>query len=388
MLKGRHLLEPEDFSQEELESVLKLAGDIMKNPEKYKKKAEGKILATLFYEPSTRTRLSFEAAMLRLGGKTIGFSDVNSSSVTKGENIADTAKIVAAYADAIVMRHPKEGAPKVAAMESKKPVVNAGDGGHNHPTQTLTDLFTIMQEKKRLDNLKIAICGDLKFGRTTHSLVKALARYEGNEFVFISPKELKMPKAITKGNREKRKIKYVETEDMDQALGSIDILYMTRVQKERFTNEEEYIRLKDKYIYDSKKLEITNQNALILHPLPRVNEISKEVDSDPRAAYFRQAENGMYVRMALLMAIMGLMEHDYRKNSIVERKMKKEINITENFNAEMPKRAVSFPACKNPRCITTVETGIAHDFRLFDKEKGDYACVYCDEIIGSNREKQ
>ncbi|HHY99840.1 MAG TPA: aspartate carbamoyltransferase [Sedimentibacter sp.] len=306
MLKGRSLIEPMDLSPEELDEILDLADKIIINPAAYADKCRGKILATLFYEPSTRTRLSFEAAMLRLGGSVIGFSSAESSSVAKGESVADTIRTVACYADIAAMRHPKEGAPLVAAMHAGIPVINAGDGGHQHPTQTLTDLLTIKSLKGRLNNFTIGLCGDLKFGRTVHSLIKALARYENIKFVLISPDELRVPDYIREEILIKNGIDFVETERLENVIDTLDVLYMTRVQKERFFNEADYLRLKDSYIVDNKKMSCAKQDMILMHPLPRVNEISVEVDSDPRAAYFTQAKCGMYVRMALIMKLLGV----------------------------------------------------------------------------------
>ena len=308
MLKGRHLIEPKDFSKEELEEIFNLCHRIVENPEKYNKKCDGKILANLFYEPSTRTRLSFEAAMLRLGGKVIGFSSASSSSVSKGESVADTIRTVGCYADICAMRHPKEGAPKVASLKSEIPVINAGDGGHQHPTQTLTDLMTIRAERGSIKNLTVGICGDLKFGRTVHSLIKALSRYENIKFVLISPEELKIPDYIKNEVLIKNNLKFKETKKLETSLENLDILYMTRVQKERFFNEADYIRLKDSYILDSKKLKMAKDDMTILHPLPRVNEISVEVDNDDRAKYFQQVQYGMYIRMALIIKLLGVDE--------------------------------------------------------------------------------
>jgi aspartate carbamoyltransferase catalytic subunit len=306
MLKGRSLIEPMDLSPEELDEILDLADKIILNPAAYADKCRGKILATLFYEPSTRTRLSFEAAMLMLGGSVIGFSSAESSSVAKGESVADTIRTVACYADIAAMRHPKEGAPLVAAMHAGIPVINAGDGGHQHPTQTLTDLLTIKSLKGRLNNFTIGLCGDLKFGRTVHSLIKALARYENIKFVLISPDELRVPDYIREEILIKNGIDFVETERLENVINTLDVLYMTRVQKERFFNEADYLRLKDSYIVDNKKMSCAKQDMILMHPLPRVNEISVEVDSDPRAAYFTQAKCGMYVRMALIMKLLGV----------------------------------------------------------------------------------
>ena len=306
MLKGRSILEPMDMTTAELEEIFDLADDIIANPDKYVHACENKLLATLFYEPSTRTRFSFEAAMLRLGGKVIGFSEPNSSSVAKGESIADTIRTIACYADIAVMRHPKEGAPRIAANNTDMPVINAGDGGHQHPTQTLTDLLTIRRRKGGFTNLKIGLCGDLKFGRTVHSLIKAMSRYEGVEFIMISPEELRVPDYVRKGVLETNNIPYREVKKMKEVMPELDVLYMTRVQRERFFNEEDYIRLKDRYILDLDKIENAKEDLMILHPLPRVNEIAVEVDDDPRALYFEQAKNGMFVRMALIMKLLGI----------------------------------------------------------------------------------
>lgn len=305
MLKGKSLLEPMDFTKSEFEEIFSLAEKIMNEPGSYAHACDGKLLATLFYEPSTRTRFSFEAAMLRLGGQVIGFSEPGSSSVAKGESIADTVKTVACYADIAVMRHPKEGAPRIGAAAADIPVINAGDGGHQHPTQTLTDLLTIRSIKGGFDNLTVGICGDLKFGRTVHSLMKALSRYENIRFVLISPEELKIPEYVRKEVLQKNNIPFQEVSRMEQVIEELDILYMTRVQKERFFNEEDYIRLKDTYILDMEKLARAKEDMIVLHPLPRVNEIAVEVDKDKRAKYFEQAKYGMYVRMALIMKLLG-----------------------------------------------------------------------------------
>ena len=300
----RHLMSPLDFDLDELDKVLDLANDIEKNPAKYAHACDGKIMATLFYEPSTRTRLSFESAMLRLGGKVLGFSSADSSSASKGESVADTIRVVSCYADICAMRHPKEGAPLVASMASQIPVINAGDGGHQHPTQTLTDLLTIRSMKGRLDNITIGLCGDLKFGRTVHSLIEALVRYEGVKFVLISPEELKVPDYIRDDVLKASGHEFEEVERLEEALPKLDLLYMTRVQKERFFNEEDYVRMKDFYVLDKTKMKLANPDMLVLHPLPRVNEISTEVDKDPRAAYFKQAQYGVYVRMALILTLL------------------------------------------------------------------------------------
>lgn len=306
MLKGRHLIDPMDFTLLELEEIFNYADEIIESPTKFSHICDGKILATLFYEPSTRTRLSFEAAMLRLGGQVLGFSEAKSSSAAKGESVADTIRTVECYADIAAMRHPKEGAPKVASMNSKMPVINAGDGGHQHPTQTLTDLLTIRNIKGTLSNLTIGICGDLKFGRTVHSLIKAMSRYENIKFILISPNELTIPTYIKTEVLGKNNIEFQEVEKLEEVIGDLDILYMTRVQKERFFNEEDYIRLKDSYILDKDKMKKARKDMIVLHPLPRVNEIAVEIDTDPRACYFRQAKYGMYVRMALIAKLLGV----------------------------------------------------------------------------------
>ena len=300
----RHIMSPLDFSVEELDQLLNLANDIEANPKKYAHACEGKKLATLFYEPSTRTRLSFEAAMMNLGGHVLGFSSADSSSATKGETVADTIRMVACYADICAMRHPKEGAPLVASLHSPIPVINAGDGGHQHPTQTLTDLLTIRSLKGRLDNLTIGLCGDLKFGRTVHSLISALVRYTGIRFVLISPEELRIPSYIRDDVLRENNIEFEEVERLEDALPKLDVLYMTRVQKERFFNEEDYVRMKDFYILDKKKMELAPQDMIVMHPLPRVNEIAVEVDDDPRAAYFKQAQYAVYARMALILTLL------------------------------------------------------------------------------------
>ncbi len=302
----RHLMSPLDFSVEELEQLMNLANDIERNPKKYAHACDGKILATLFYEPSTRTRLSFESAMIRLGGKCLGFASADNSSAAKGESVSDTIRIVSCYADICAMRHPKEGAPLVASLVSGIPVINAGDGGHQHPTQTLTDLLTIHSMKGRLNNLTIGLCGDLKFGRTVHSLISALVRYEGIRFVLISPDELRVPDYIRNDVLKANHVEFEEVTKLEDALPNLDLLYMTRVQKERFFNEEDYVRMKDFYILDKSKMDLAKPDMLVLHPLPRVNEISVEVDNDPRAAYFKQAQYGVYARMALILTLLGI----------------------------------------------------------------------------------
>ena len=304
----KNLIDIKDLSVKEIDDLIKVANDIITNKEKYSHKCDGKILATLFFEPSTRTRLSFESAMLRLGGKVLGFSEAASSSTAKGETLADTIETVSGYADIIAMRHPKEGAPIVAARKAFVPIINAGDGGHNHPTQTLTDLLTISRKKGRLDNLTVGLCGDLKFGRTIHSLISAMSRYKNIKFILISPDELKLPDYIIKEVLEKNHIEYIETDSMEKYMKDLDILYMTRVQRERFFNEEDYMRLKDYYILDKKKLKKAKKDLCIMHPLPRVNEINPEVDEDERANYFEQAYNGVYIRMALILKLLEGLE--------------------------------------------------------------------------------
>lgn len=302
----RHIISPMDLSVQELDELLDLANDIEKNPDKYRKVCDGKKIATLFYEPSTRTRLSFEAARLNLGGSVLGFSSADSSSAAKGESLSDTIRVVSCYADIAAIRHPKEGAALVASSKSNIPVINAGDGGHQHPTQTLTDLLTIKSLKGRLDNITIGLCGDLKFGRTVHSLINALARYDNIKFILISPKELRVPDYIRDNVLKANNIPYVESDNLEEVMSELDILYMTRVQRERFFNEEDYIRMKDYYILDKAKMELGKEDLLVLHPLPRVNEIATEVDDDPRAVYFKQAQYGVYVRMALILTLLDI----------------------------------------------------------------------------------
>ena len=302
----KHLIDIKELTVQEIDELIKVAKDIIAHPEKYQEKCKYKKLATLFFEPSTRTRLSFEAAMMELGGNVIGFSEASSSSASKGESVSDTIRVVGCYSDIIAMRHPKEGAPLVASEKSTVPIINAGDGGHNHPTQTLTDLLTISCEKNRLDNLTIGLCGDLKFGRTVHSLITAMSRYKNIKFILISPEELKLPEYVKEEILDKNNIPYIETNDIEEYIGDIDILYMTRVQKERFFNEEDYLRLKDYYILNKEKLEKAKKDLCIMHPLPRVNEISVEVDDDPRACYFKQARYGKYIRMALILKLLDI----------------------------------------------------------------------------------
>lgn len=308
-LKGKHLIDPGDFSLTELNSIFQLAEKIVENREDFSEICKGKILATLFFEPSTRTRLSFEAAMLRMGGKVLGFSDANVSSAAKGESIADTIRVISSYSDIAVIRHPKEGAPKLASKYSAIPVINGGDGGHQHPTQTLTDLLTIKRLKGSISGHRVAFCGDLKFGRTVHSLIKTLSRYPDNKFVLISPNELKLPEQIKQAIKKDSNVEIVETEYLESVIDSIDILYMTRIQKERFFNEADYVRLKDSYILDKNKLKAAKKDMLIMHPLPRVNEIAYDVDDDDRAVYFKQAEYGVYARMALMALLLGVYEN-------------------------------------------------------------------------------
>ncbi len=304
MLKGRHLIVPTDFTVDELNDLFRLADSIIANPSNYSDVCKGKLMASLFFEPSTRTKFSFDAAMYRLGGNVLGFSDPNTSSAAKGESLSDTTKTIANYVDLIVCRSPKEGAAKLMSKASSVPIINAGDGGHQHPTQTLTDLLTIRYYKKSLDNHVVGVCGDLKFGRTIHSLVKALSRYDNTRFIFISPEELKMPEYVTK--ELEGKIEFVQTDNLDKVMDKLDILYMSRVQRERFVSEEEYLRLKDYFILDQQKMQKAKSDLIVMHPLPRVNEISTEIDNDPRCVYFEQAKLGMYIRMALIMRLLGV----------------------------------------------------------------------------------
>ena len=355
----RSLIDIVDFSVEELNDLLVTACDISEHPEKYWDACKHKKLATLFFEPSTRTRLSFEAAMLELGGTVLGFSEAGSSSAAKGESVADTAKTVSCYADIIAMRHPKEGAPYVAARAATIPVINAGDGGHCHPTQTLADLLTIYRECGRLNNLTIGCCGDLKYGRTVHSLIAAMGRYENIKIVLISPEELRLPKHLKYEVLDKYGMEYVETTSLEEAMPDLDILYMTRIQRERFDSFDEYERLKDSYILTAEKMKLAKETMRVLHPLPRVNEISVKVDDDPRAAYFRQALNGKYMRMALILKLL-----DEAKKGV---QMPKDVYATD----------VTF-TCDNPRCVTSVEQELDHKFKLVDEEHGIYRCIYCE----------
>ena len=355
----RSLIDIVDFSVEELQQLLDTACDITENPDKYAETCKRKKLATLFFEPSTRTRLSFEAAMLELGGSVIGFSEAGSSSASKGESVADTARMISCYADIMAMRHPKEGAPYVASKAASIPVINAGDGGHCHPTQTLADLLTIYRELGRLDNLVIGCCGDLKYGRTVHSLISAMSRYNNIKVVLISPEELRLPKYVKYEVLDKNGMEYVETTSLEEAMPELDVLYMTRIQRERFDSFDEYERLKDSYILTAEKLQTAKETMRSLHPLPRVNEISTKVDSDPRAAYFRQALNGKYMRMALILKLL-----EDAKNG-VEIEENTEL-IVDEFH------------CTNPRCITSTEQELQHTFRLMDATHGIYRCIYCD----------
>ncbi len=365
MLNVRHLIEPTDFSVKELDDLFELTDKIMAESKKYAHQCDGKILVTLFYEPSTRTRFSFEAAMMRLGGNILGFSDPNSSSTAKGENILDTIRIVSGYSDIAVMRHPIEGAPKAASLYSKIPLINAGDGGHQHPTQTLTDLYTIRSRFGRLDNLKIGICGDLKYGRTTHSLVKAMSRYSNNEFVFVSPEELRMPEYICKELDHSGAAKYTEVRNIEDGIADVDVLYMTRVQRERFSDIAEYERVKDSCILDVAKMKLAKQDMIVLHPLPRVNEIHPDVDEDDRAYYFRQAENGMYVRMALLMLLLDVTGDFYNgKVFSVNNSMVSVVELDE---------------CKNPKCITQHEPSLKQ--RFITMGDGTKICDYCGAVL-------
>ena len=359
-----------DLSVEEIDELIKTAGDIALHPEKYAKSCEGKILATLFYEPSTRTRLSFTAAMMELGGNVLGFSEPGSSSAVKGESVADTARVVSCYADIIAMRSPKEGAAFVAAKNATIPVINTGDGGHAHPTQTLGDLFTIYREKGRFNNLTVGFCGDLKYGRTVHSLIEAMSRYPDVRFVLISPDALKLPTFVKYEILARHNVLYTETDSLEEALPSLDILYMTRSQKERFTDPAEYERLKDSYILTVEKLASAKSDLCIMHPLPRVNEISVKVDKDPRACYFKQVENGKYMRMALILKLLA---------------SAKENPETEDLLAGRSV-LINEMKCTNPRCITATEQELDHVFRVVDAEAGICRCVYCEKKVKADSE--
>lgn len=359
----RNLINILDLSVKEIDRLISVADDIILHPDRYSEVCKHKILATLFYEPSTRTRLSFESAMLSLGGNVLGFSEANSSSAAKGESVADTVTMVSGYSDIIAMRHPKEGAPIVAAKHSSVPVINAGDGGHYHPTQTLTDLMTIRHEKGRFDGLTIGLCGDLKFGRTVHSLIAAMSRYHNVKFVLISPEELKLPGFVRREYIEGTGAEYKQSESLEEVIGELDILYMTRIQKERFVSEEEYLRLKDTYILTSEKMKLAKSDMCVMHPLPRVNEISVAVDDDPRACYFRQARYGRYIRMALIMKLLGLIENDVGE-------LPKDNSGDEIVYDEF--------VCRNSRCITSTEQELRQAFKLTDKENKIYRCIYCE----------
>ena len=355
----RSLIDIVDFSVEELDELLQTACDISEHPEKYWDACKHKKLATLFFEPSTRTRLSFEAAMLELGGSVIGFSEASSSSAAKGESIADTAKILSCYADIMAVRHPKEGAPYVAAKNATIPVINAGDGGHCHPTQTLADLLTIYRENGRLNNITVGCCGDLKYGRTVHSLISAMGRYDNVKIVLISPEELRLPKYVKYEVLDKYNMEYVETTSLEEAIGELDVLYMTRIQRERFDDPYEYERLKDSYILTPEKMALAKSSMRVLHPLPRVNEISVAVDDDPRAAYFRQALNGKYMRMALILKLLKEAEQGIQMG-------------------EEGELVVDEIICDNPRCISATEQELHHKFKCVSPENGIYRCIYCE----------
>ena len=357
----RSLISILQLSVEELDQLIATAKDIIAHPEKYWDSCKHKKLATLFFEPSTRTRLSFEAAMLELGGTVLGFSEANSSSAAKGESMADTAKTVSCYADIMAIRHPKEGAPYVASRAASVPVINAGDGGHNHPTQTLADLLTISREMGRLDDLTIGLCGDLKYGRTVHSLIEAMSRYKGIRFVLISPKELKIPGFIRYNVLEKHGIPYEEVETMEEVIDRLDVLYMTRIQRERFDEPSEYERLKNSYILDTAKMKLAKEQMCVLHPLPRVNEISVAVDDDPRAAYFRQALNGKYMRMALILKLLEEAKADPQKEAVDTADLRYDLT------------------CYNPKCISQTEQELPQIFKTTDKAANIHRCIYCEK---------
>ena len=357
----RSLISILDLSVEELDGLITTAKDIIAHPEAYRERCKYKKLATLFFEPSTRTRMSIEAAMLELGGSVLGFSEASSSSASKGESMADTAKIVSCYADIIATRHPKEGAPYVASRNATIPIINAGDGGHHHPTQTLADLLTISREMGRLDHLTIGLCGDLKYGRTVHSLIEAMSRYPGNKYVLISPEELRIPGSVRYNTLEKLGIPYTEVTSLEEAMQDLDVLYMTRIQRERFDDPEQYERLKDSYVLDTAKMTLAKEHMCVLHPLPRVNEISVKVDDDPRAAYFRQASNGKFMRMALILKLLD----EAQKNPLRE-----EIDTT---GLEYDR------VCHNPKCITQTEQELPQIFRCTDKAADIHRCIYCEQ---------
>lgn len=359
----RSVIDILDLTVNEIEELINTAEDMIENPSAYTEKCKGKKLATLFFEPSTRTRLSFESAMLEMGGSVIGFSQASSTSTSKGETVADTSKVVSCYADIIAMRHPKEGAPFVASLNASIPVINAGDGGHCHPTQTLADLLTIHREQGRLGNLTVGFCGDLKYGRTVHSLISALSRYDNVTIILISPEELKLPGYIKYGVIEKCGMKYLETDDLDEVIGKLDILYMTRVQGERFADNDEYLRLRDKYILTAQKMQNAKSTMSVLHPLPRVNEISVDVDSDPRACYFKQVYNGKFMRRALILKLLSEAEKNPKKEE------------TDLYNED---NLINVIKCPNGACISTAEQGIDSIFRPVDKQRGIYRCAYCE----------
>ncbi len=366
MLISRHLISPTDFTVEEIERIFTLADQIIQSPKQYSKICEGKILATMFFEPSTRTRLSFEAAMSRLGGSTLGFADPASSSITKGESLADTIRMISSYADIAVMRHPVEGAPKAASHYSAIPVINAGDGGHQHPTQTLTDLYTIRAQKGRLNNLTIGLCGDLKNGRTVHSLIEALSRYKQIQLYLISPTELRVPGYVWEKLRTEPNILFEEVTSLDECIQHLDILYMTRIQRERFSSEEEYYQLKDSYILDREKMQQAKKDMIVLHPLPRINEITCEVDSDPRACYFLQAQYGMYVRMALIVSFLGVLNGQSEPSAIKQMAMPKSDRKYEDV------------FCPNKHCITKREPNLPSRMFLTGNSQQFFKCEYCD----------
>lgn len=358
----RSLIDISDLTREEIDELISVATDIIKDPEKYSEKCKRKKLAALFFEPSTRTRLSFEAAILDLGGNVLSVAGSASSSAAKGESVADTARVVSAYADIIAIRSPKEGAAFVAAQSATVPIINAGDGGHCHPTQTLADLLTIYREKSGFDNLTVGFCGDLKYGRTVHSLINALSRYENIKMILVSPKELKLPEHIKSGIMKNTGIKYEETDNLENALSELDVLYMTRIQRERFEDTSEYERLKNAYILTEEKMRMAKKDACIMHPLPRVNEISVNVDADPRACYFKQAENGKYMRMALILKLL-----EEAKNPIKEDLLKGEKTVIADFS------------CDNPRCVSKTEKELKRLFKITDKNDNVYSCVYCEK---------
>lgn len=364
------LMDISELTTGEIEELIDVAVDIMEKPEKYAEKCKGKKLATLFFEPSTRTRLSFEAAMLELGGSVLGFSEAQSSSASKGESVADTARVVSCYADIIAMRHPREGAPLVAAQNASVPVINAGDGGHCHPTQTLADLLTIYREKGGFENLTVGLCGDLKFGRTVHSLLSALIRYQGVRFVLISPEELRLPDYV-KDMLDGAGAVYTETDSLENVIADLDILYMTRVQRERFSNEEDYLRLKDAYILTPEKMALGGVGLRVLHPLPRVNEISVAVDRDERACYFKQALYGKFMRMALILKLLNVAETQNKRIAQPEPAADEQASL-------FPEELVNVLKCKNPRCITADEQELPQIFRLADRQRHIYRCIYCE----------